>query len=99
MLRDMKYNIKENSFIARRAAGILKSNQLAIVVGKTIYLHNTSKEEFLKNERWVKHELVHIHQFQRYGFLKFTIMYLWEFWKVGYWNNKYELEARTGELL
>jgi tetratricopeptide (TPR) repeat protein len=93
----MKCNIKENSFIARLVARIMKSNELALVIGKTIYLNNTSKEEFLKNESWVKHELVHICQFQQYGFLKFTFMYLWEFCKVGYWNNKYELEARAGE--
>lgn len=95
----MQYNIKENSFIARRAARIMKSSQLAIVIGKTIHLHNASKEAFLKNERWLKHELVHIRQFKQYGFFRFIIMYLWESWKVGYQNNKYEVEAREGEFL
>jgi hypothetical protein len=80
----MQYQIKENSFIAKRVAGFMKFHKLAIVVGKTIHLHNTTKEEFLKDELWVKHELVHIRQFQQYGLLKFSIMYLWEWWRVGY---------------
>ena len=93
----MEYKIKENSFIAKRAARIMKARQLAIVVGKTIHLHNTSREEFLKNERWLKHELVHIRQFQQHGFFRFIILYLWECRRAGYWNNKYEVEARAGE--
>lgn len=93
----MNYKIKENSFIAKQAARIMKAKQLAIVVGKTIHLHNTPEAEFLKNERWLKHEMVHLQQFQQYGFLRFIFMYLWESWKVGYWNNKYEVEAREAE--
>ena len=91
----MQYRIKENSFIAKRVAGFMKFDRLAIVVGKTIHLHNTTRDEFLKNELWVKHELVHIRQFQQFGFLRFSAMYLWELWRVGYWNNKYEVEARA----
>ncbi|HUS01074.1 MAG TPA: hypothetical protein VMY77_05070 [Chitinophagaceae bacterium] len=91
------YSIKENSWIARLAALKLRSKGVAIVIGKTIHLHHTSKQQFLKDERWVKHELCHIRQFQQNGFIPFMIKYLWESIKKGYYNNKYEVEAREAE--
>lgn len=91
------YFIKENSWIAKLAAAKLRSNHVAIVIGKTIHLHNTSKQQFLQDKKWVKHELCHINQFQQYGFLNFIVKYLWESIKHGYYNNKYEMEARQAE--
>lgn len=93
----MKYRIKENSFIARIAAWRMSASGLAIVIGNTIHLHNTSKDEFLKNKRWVKHELCHIEQFRRYGFFRFIVLYLVESARNGYHKNKYEIEARQAE--
>lgn len=92
------YSIKENSWIAKVAAIKLRSKHVAIVIGKTIHLHNTSKQDFLKDERWVKHELCHVKQFHQYGYLKFIVKYLWESIKHGYFNNRYEVEARAAEL-
>ena len=94
----MDYRIKEQSWIAGIAAWKLSSKRVAIVVGRTIHLHNTSKAEFLRNPRWVKHELCHIEQFKRYGFFRFIVMYLWESMRKGYYKNKYEVEAREAEL-
>ena len=91
--------IKENSFVARIAAFKLGTRSVAIVLGKTIHLHNTTKEEFLRNDRWVKHELCHVRQFQQYGYLPFIVKYLWESIRSGYYNNKYEAEARAAEFL
>ncbi len=91
------YSIKENSWIAKLAAKKLRTNNMAIVVGNTIYLYNTSKQNFLKDERWVKHELCHVKQFQQNGFISFIAKYLWESIKHGYYNNKYEVEAREAE--
>ncbi len=91
------YSIKENSLIAKLAAMKLKSKRVAIVIGKTIHLHNISKHEFSKDERWVKHELCHLRQFQQNGFVSFILKYLWERIKHGYNNNKYEIEARKAE--
>lgn len=91
------YSIKENSWIAKLAAIKLRSKRVAIVIGKTIHLHNTSKQEFLKDEKWVKHELCHVKQFQQNGYLRFIVKYLWESIKHGYFNNKYEVEAREAE--
>jgi hypothetical protein len=93
------YSIKENTWIARIAARKLKASSVAIVIGSTIHLWNTSREDFLADERWLKHELCHVAQFRRYGFLNFIARYLWESWRNGYYNNKFEIEARKAEEL
>ena len=93
------YLIKENSWIAKLAAKKLRSQRVAIVIGKTIHLYNTPKEDFLLDEKWVKHELCHVKQFQQNGYLFFIAKYLWESIKHGYRNNKYEIEARKAEGL
>lgn len=93
----MKIRVKERSFIARIAAFILRTNNVAIVFGQTIYLWNATKEDLLKNKKWLRHELVHVKQFLRYGFLPFIFMYLWESIKKGYYQNKFEIEARAFE--
>jgi hypothetical protein len=92
------YFIKENSWIAKLAAKKLGTNDAAIVIGKTIHLFNTSKQQFLQNEGWVKHELCHVKQFKQHGYLLFIFKYLWQSIKHGYCNNKYEVEARNAEL-
>ena len=93
----LRYTIKENSLIARIAAFKLKSNSAAIVIGSTIHLHNTSREDFLKNKKWLKHELKHIQQFHEHGFLPFIYKYLIESLRNGYYNNRFEIEARNAE--
>ena len=92
------YNIKENSFLAKLAAKKLKGQRMAMVIGNTIHLYNTSKEEFLQDEKWLKHELCHIRQYKEYGLVGFLIRYLFESWRRGYYNNKYEVEARRAEV-
>ncbi|MBS1920869.1 MAG: DUF4157 domain-containing protein [Bacteroidetes bacterium] len=91
--------IKENSFAAKIAAWKLKSDKVALVLGKTIHLHNTSKEIFLSDTRWVKHELKHIEQFRRYGAFRFLFLYFMEWIKHGYFNNRFEREAREAETI
>lgn len=98
-MADEHYTIKENSWIGRIAAWKLKSHAVAIVIGSTIHLHNSSKENFLKNERWLKHELCHIRQYRQHGFAGFIIKYLWESIKKGYYNNCFEVEARQAETM
>lgn len=93
----MELLIKENSWIAKLAAKKLHSENAAIVIGKTVHLCNVSKELFLKDERWVKHEMCHINQFKKYGFFNFIFKYLLESVRHGYYNNKYEIEAREAE--
>ena len=70
-----------------------------MVLGNTIHLHNATKNEFLNNPRWLKHELCHVRQFQQHGYLFFIFKYLWESVKNGYYNNRFEVEARAAEEL
>ena len=96
-LPDVK--IKEKSWLAAIAAWKLGSNSVAMVIGKTIHLHNVSKADFLSNEKWVKHELCHIRQSREEGHIVFILKYLLESIRNGYYNNKYEKEARDAEHL
>jgi hypothetical protein len=93
----MMIRIKENSWLAKLSAKKLGSKKVAVVFGKTIHLFNTSREEFLKNEKWVCHELAHVQQFEKYGYFKFLILYLAESIRKGYRQNRYELEAKSKE--
>lgn len=81
------------------AARKLNVTKVAIVLGNTIHLYNTDKETFLKDERWLKHELCHVKQFREHGFFSFIAKYLWESLKKGYYNNKFEIAARAAENL
>lgn len=98
-MNSTSFNIKENSWLAKIAALKLRTNSVAMVIGNTIHLYNTSKEEFLENKRWLKHELCHLQQFKQHGYIMFVIKYLWESLKNGYYNNKFEIEARKAEEL
>ncbi len=93
----MKVRIKEGTLFARMAARKLKSNNVAAVLGNTIHLWNVSREEFLQRTPWVVHEIEHVRQFQRYGFVRFSVLYLWESARKGYYNNRFEVEARVAE--
>jgi hypothetical protein len=89
--------IKENSFVARLAAWKMKTHSVAIVFGSTIHLWKVSKTHFLKDERWVQHELEHIRQYKRLGFIPFLAQYIWEWMLKGYFENRFEVEARRAE--
>jgi hypothetical protein len=92
-----KVKIKENSWLARIAAKKLDSPSMAMVVGKTIHLHNSSREEFLKNKRWVRHEVAHVKQYAKLGLLRFIFFYLLETFNKGYEYNSFEVDAREKE--
>lgn len=93
----MDVKIKEQSVFARMAARKLKSATVAIVLGRTIHLWNVNRKDFLKSTPWVVHEITHVRQFQHYGFLRFSVLYLIESARRGYNNNRYEKEARDAE--
>jgi hypothetical protein len=90
-------SIKQNSWIAALAARRLKYTHVAMVIGKTIHLHNINTAEFIRNKRWLIHELKHVDQFHEYGFFRFLWLYLKEYLRSGYYQNKYEIEARVAE--
>ncbi len=93
----MDCKIIENSIFARLARYILKSENVAMVLGKTIHLSGVDRKTFLSNPKWLAHEMAHIRQFKKYGFSLFLYLYLIESLKNGYFNNKYEVEARAVE--
>jgi hypothetical protein len=41
--------------------------------------------------------LKHIEQYRRYGIARFIVLYLVESIKKGYYNNRFEIEARKAE--
>jgi hypothetical protein len=92
-----KIYIKENSWLARLAAKKLGSERMAIVWRRTVHLHNTTRQEFLSDRHWLNHELKHVAQFRQYGWLWFAILYVWESMRNGYFNNRFEQEARMSE--
>ncbi|MCB0714664.1 MAG: DUF4157 domain-containing protein [Chitinophagaceae bacterium] len=92
-----RVKIKENSWLAKLAARKLKSDKMAMVIGHTIHLHNTTKEEFLNDERWLRHELKHVEQYKKHGVAGFLCKYLWQSLRHGYHDNVFEKEARESE--
>ena len=94
-MKEKELEIVEHSFLARIARWVLRVDNVAMVLGKCIYLSGVQKEIFLKNRAWVAHELCHVRQFQEYGFFRFLWLYFIESLKVGYYRNKFEVEARA----
>ncbi|MHA6246389.1 hypothetical protein ACXYMU_00510 [Pontibacter sp. CAU 1760] len=90
----MDYKVVERSPFARIARLVLKSSNVAMVLDKTIHLSGVSRDHFLQDEGWVAHELCHIRQFREHGFFRFLWLYLRESMRVGYYHNKFEVEAR-----
>ena len=93
----MNVKIRENSLVARLAAAQMRVDKVAIVFGHTIHLHHTTREEFLADSGWVCHELKHVEQYRRLGFAGFLARYLAEWVRNGYFNNRFEQEARAAE--
>ncbi len=89
--------IREGSLFAKIAAMVLHSKQMAVTLNRTIHLTGISGAEFLKNERWVRHELCHIQQIKRLGWVKFIFYYLSSSIRYGYYRNPFEVEARNAE--
>jgi|SRR5690606_30599840 len=93
----MKVRIVENSTLARIAAWKMGTQKVALTLGRTIYLHKTSKAQLLSDSDWLCHELAHVKQFLRYGLIPFLFLYLWESVRRGYYYNRFEVEARAAE--
>ena len=70
-------------------ASCSKLQRVAMVVGQTVHLSGTTREEFLADPEWVAHESVHLRQYQEHGLLPFLWKYLVESARVGYYHNKY----------
>lgn len=92
-----KVVIKQDAWIARLAAKKLKTANAAMVIGNTIYLHGVSKDRFLSDPAWVRHELTHVDQYRKSGILLFLLKYLYQCSRFGYYNAPLEKAARLGE--
>lgn len=87
--------IRERSWLARLARWKLGGkSRVAMVIGRTVHLSGATVTEFLADAEWVAHEQVHLRQFREFGFWPFLARYLWESARMGYYANKYEVEAR-----
>jgi hypothetical protein len=89
--------IKEGKIIARIAAAILRTNKIAVVIGKTIYVYGIAIPDFVTDRKWLLHELKHIQQYHTQGITAFVLRYTYYTIKYGYYNNPYEKEARNAE--
>jgi Domain of unknown function (DUF4157) len=95
----IRITLKENSWLAKIAAKKLRVSNVAFTLGTTIHLYNATASEFLNDAQWLRHELKHVEQFKRYGFFTFIWKYCVESLKKGYFQNKYEVEAREAERI
>ncbi|WP_310393068.1 hypothetical protein [Hymenobacter sp.] len=80
--------------LARIARVVLGSPRVAMVVGQTVHLSGATRAQFLADAEWVAHEQVHLRQYREHGLLSFLWKYLVESARVGYYHNRYEVEAR-----
>jgi hypothetical protein len=83
--------------LAGLGARKLGYRKVALVVGHTIHLHNTSLGEFFASPAWVCHELKHVEQYERLGIPLFLLKYFLEYVRRGYWDSSFEVEARAAE--
>lgn len=96
-MKQLHCYIRENGWPARIAARYLHARQMAIVFNRTMYLHGVSAADFLKNTPWLRHEVCHVLQYRRYTFPGFILLYLLQSLRHGYYNNRFEKEARIAE--
>lgn len=86
-----------NSPLARVARLMLgRTPRVAMVLGQTVHLSGATRAEFLADPEWVAHEEVHLRQVRDLGLPRFLYEYLVESARVGYYQNKFEVEAREG---
>ena len=89
-----------NSPLARIARLVLgRAPRVAMVLGQTVHLSGATRAEFLADTEWVAHEEVHLRQVRDLGLARFLVAYLVESARVGYYQNKFEVEAREGARL
>ncbi|RZL08210.1 MAG: DUF4157 domain-containing protein [Hymenobacter sp.] len=89
-----------NSPLARVARLVLgRAPRVAMVLGGTVHLSGATRAEFLADPEWVAHEEVHLRQVRDLGLPRFLWQYLVESARVGYYQNRFEVEAREGARL
>jgi hypothetical protein len=89
-----RVRLRANRWIPRVGGWLarMRAPAAAVAVGRTILVH---PEVRLTRELLV-HELVHVRQWEEDRL--FPLRYALEHVRYGYWNNRYEQEARAAEL-
>ena len=86
---------KYNSKFASAIGNLYGESKWAITTSGKTTRYSVPKESV--TAKWRRHENTHKNQFIKYGWIPFVLMYIWETVKNGYYNNKYEVEAREKE--
>ena len=69
----------------------------AITIGRTIFL-SCSKQDFLSDTPWVRHEFTHVQQYKKYGVLEFAKRYFFSaIFYHSYAKIPFEKEAISAE--
>jgi predicted dienelactone hydrolase len=69
----------------------------AITIGRTIFL-SCSKQDFLSDTPWVRHEFTHVQQYKKYGVLEFAKRYFFSaIFYHSYDKIPFEKEAISAE--
>jgi len=69
----------------------------AITIGRTIFL-SCSKQDFLSDTPWIRHEFTHVRQYRKYGVLEFAKRYLFSaIFYHSYAKIPFEKEAIAAE--
>jgi hypothetical protein len=89
------YDMTPRTFVNSRLV-LGNASRVAMVIGKTVHLSGATREEFLADPEWVAHEEVHLRQVRDLGLPRFLFQYLVESARVGYYQNRFEVEAREG---
>lgn len=96
-MKTIRVRIVEKSWVARLASWKLKTRQCAIVLGRTIFLYGFDKNALIQDQHLLRHEVCHVLQWQRMGYLYFLVCYLGWSIRFGYYQNPLEIEARQKE--
>ena len=73
-----------------------EDEKYAITFGKTIFVSCT-KEDFLSEDWWVRHEVTHVQQYKKYGVFGFLKRYVAYAIVYRYRENPFEKEAISAE--
>ena len=63
--------------------------------GLTLYKLILVRKSSKRRSYLIAHEVEHVRQWEEAGFFIFPFLYFWELGRVGYWANKYEIQARA----
>ncbi len=92
-----KVRVVEKSGLAKLAGKIKKERKYAVTFGNTIFI-NCRKDQFFADTSWMKHELIHVQQYQKHGIFGFLTLYFVNSIFHNYSENPFEKEALSAEF-